>query len=144
MPARSGSSKFVITGNEGNDNALEIPGSGFVNQGATPPLTFAAGTDAAGIASDPSGESVHTTFTGYDSLGNPVNVDVTAVMESQSTAGNTWRFFATSADNKQGGPVLGDGTLTFDSTGKLVSSTGTTLNVDRTGTGRAVAAVHQN
>ena len=63
------------------------------------------------------------------------NVDLTATLESTSTGGNTWRFFATSPDNKQGGTVLGNGTLTFDAQGNLQSSTGTTINIDRTGTG---------
>jgi flagellar hook protein FlgE len=31
--------------------------------------------------------------------------------------------------------MLGNGTLTFDSTGKLLSTTGTTLSINRTGTG---------
>ena len=133
--ANPGSAQFVITGNEGNDNSLEITGAGFTNQTSASPLTFADGTNAAGFTSDPSGESVNTTFTAYDSLGNPVNVDVTATMESQSTTGNTWRFFATSTDSKVGGPVLGDGTLTFNAQGQLSGSTGTTVNIDRTGTG---------
>ncbi|HET6247694.1 MAG TPA: flagellar hook protein FlgE [Tepidisphaeraceae bacterium] len=133
--ANPGSAIFTIVGNEGNDNALEIPASGFSNQAATSPMTFADGTNQEGFTSAPSGESVNTSFTAYDSLGNPVNVDVTATLESTADTGNTWRFFATSADNKVGGQSLGDGTLTFDSTGQLVGSTGTTINVDRTGTG---------
>jgi flagellar hook protein FlgE len=114
---------------------LEVPAAGFTNENQTSPLTFADGTNQAGIASDPSGESVHTTATIYDSLGNPINVDVTATLESTGNTGNTWGFFASSADNKGASQVLGEGSLTFDSNGTLVASTGTTLNIDRTGTG---------
>ena len=126
-----------VTGNEGNDNALEITGSGFVNQTGVSPLAYADGTNSAGVASKPSGESVHTNMTVYDSLGNPVSVDVTAVLESTATTGNTWRFFATSPDNLAGasGSVLSNGTLTFDSSGNLKASTGTSINIDRAGTG---------
>jgi flagellar hook protein FlgE len=57
-------------------------------------------------------------------------------LESESNAGDTWRFYASSPDNMGGnGPVLGNGTLTFDTAGQLVASTGTTLTVDRSGTG---------
>jgi len=99
-------------------------------------VSFADGTDpASGVVSDPSGESVHTTFLAYDSLGTAMNVDVTAVLESKADTGNTWRFFATSADNKQNGPVLGDGTITFDANGNLTAVTGNSLTIDRTGTG---------
>lgn len=135
-PANANSAKFVITGNEGTASALEISGSQFVNQNGVPPLNFSDGTDpTTGIKSAPSGESVATSFTAYDSLGNPVAVNVTAVLENTSSAGNTWRFFATSPDNTVGGTVLGDGTLTFDSQGDLKGSTGTTLNISRAGTG---------
>ena len=58
-----------------------------------------AGMPTAGIASNPSGESVHTTMVVYDSLGTPLTVDVTAVLESKSNAGNTWRFYAGSGDD---------------------------------------------
>ena len=127
--------QIAIVGNEGTANSLEVSGSGFVNQNSTSPITFTDGVDATGVRSSPSGESVHTSFTNYDSLGNPVRVDMTAVLESTSTGGNTWRFFATSVDSKVGGPVLGEGTLTFDASGQLKAATGTTLNIDRTGTG---------
>jgi flagellar hook protein FlgE len=134
-PANAGSAQFAITGNEGTANALEIPVGGFANQTSATPLTFADGTNAAGVKSDPSGESVNTSFTAYDSLGNPINVNVTAVLESTATTGNTWRFMATSPNSEVGGPVVGDGTLTYNSAGQLVASTGTTVNIDRTGTG---------
>jgi flagellar hook protein FlgE len=125
---------LVITGNEGTDNALEISGSGLTSTSGAA-LSFADGTDAAGIASDPNGASVHTSIQVYDSLGTPVNIDVTAVLESQSTTGNTWRYFATTPDNTAGGSVLGNGTLTFNTSGILQSTTGTPLNINRSGTG---------
>ena len=133
--ATAGTSHLVITGNTGTQNALEINGTGLTASGGGSPLTFTDGTDAAGFTSNPAGESVHTSFQAYDSLGTPINVDVTAVLESKSNTGNTWRFYADSADNKVGGPVLGNGTLTFDTTGNLTASTGTTVSIDRSGTG---------
>jgi len=128
---------FTITGNTGTANALEIPGSGFTTSTGGTPFTFADGTDAAGFTSNPTGESVNTSFQVYDSLGTPINVGVTAVLESKSTNGNVWRFYASSSGNTAGGLALGNGTLTFNSNGNLASSTGTTINIDRAGTGAA-------
>jgi flagellar hook protein FlgE len=107
------------------------------------PLVFADGTDANGNTSGATGESVNTTFTTYDSLGNPVDVDVTATLQSTSNTGSTWAFSATSPQDTNAstftpggtGSLLGDGTLTFDNTGKLTSSTGTTVSIARDNTG---------
>jgi flagellar hook protein FlgE len=62
-------------------------------------------------------------------------MDVTAVLESKDDTGTTWRFFATSKDNVGGNLLMGNGTLTFDNTGALTASTGTSITIDRSGTG---------
>lgn len=137
-PTNPNAAEISITGNTGKVNALAIATSGFVNQNGVSPLSFTTGQNATGVQSDPSGESVQTSFIAYDSLGTPLNVNVTAVLQSQSTAGNTWRFYANSADNQGGnGTLLGDGTLTFNSNGQLTASTGTNIALNRTGTGAA-------
>ena len=129
--------RLVVTGNLGTANALSLAGDAFVSSGGNAPFTFADGTNAAGIASNPAGESIHTSLVVYDSLGTPLTVDVTAVLESKSDAGNTWRFFANSGDDTDTALNLGGGTLTFDSDGQLINSTGGTVNIDRAGTGAA-------
>jgi hypothetical protein len=78
------------------------------------------------VASNPSGESIRTSFAAYDSLGTPLTVDVTAVLESRGDEGNTWRFFATSGDDSDASLVVGNGTLTFGSDGQLKASTART------------------
>jgi flagellar hook protein FlgE len=127
---------LTIAGNTGNDNALTMGGSSFTS-GAQSPFTFADGTTASGIASDPNGESVHTTAVVYDSLGNAVTMDITAVYQGSSASGTTWQFYADSADSKDplGNQAVGEGTLTFNNTGQLTASTGTNISVDRSGTG---------
>jgi flagellar hook protein FlgE len=129
------SSHFVLTGNTGTANAIEIPSLSLTSSTGASPVSFADGTDAAGFTSNANGESVHTSFQAYDSLGAPVLVDVTAVLESKASSGNTWRFYANSADNTANGLNLGSGTLTFDNNGNLQSSTGTGITIDRAGTG---------
>src|SRR5205823_7517718 len=98
-------------------------------------VLFRSGTNAAGITSDPTGESIHTSFVAYDSLGTPVTVGLTAVLENTSSLGNTWRFFAESGDDTDTDLVVGTGTLTFDSAGKLRDATGATITINRTNTG---------
>jgi flagellar hook protein FlgE len=127
---------LVVTGNLGADNSLSLAGADFVNQAGTAPFSFVDGSDNAGFTSNPNGESVHTNFTAYDSLGNPVKVDVTAVLQQKSGTGNTWQFYATSGDNEGGtGTVLGDGTLTFNGSGQLTAVTGNTLDINRSTSG---------
>ena len=136
-PLNPTGARLVVTGNLGSANALSLAGDAFVNQSGGAPFTFADGTNAAGIASNPAGESVHTSMVVYDSLGTPLSVDVTAVLESKSDAGNTWRFYAASGDDTDTALNLGNGTLTFGSDGQLLSSSGTTINIDRAATGAA-------
>jgi flagellar hook protein FlgE len=129
--------RLVVTGNMGTANALSMAGDAFVSQSGAAPFAFADGTNAAGVASNPAGESINTSMVVYDSLGTPLTVDVTAVLESKSDAGNTWRFFANSGDDTDASLVLGSGTVTFDGNGQLVDSTGTSITIDRAGTGAA-------
>jgi flagellar hook protein FlgE len=137
----AGSGRLQITGHPGAANALTMTGNAFSNSANTPGLAFAA--DA---ASNPTGESVATSFVAYDSLGTPITVNVTAVLESKANTGNTWRFYATSGQDTDaltftppGGPGarIGSGTMTFDSEGRLTSSTGNTVAINRDNTGAA-------
>ena len=131
----AGSQYLTITGNLGAENSLDIPANSFFDTTGALPFTFQDGQNAAGITSAPVGESVHTSFVAYDSLGTPLNVGVTAVFESSANTGNTWRFYAESGDDTDVNLALGTGTLTFDSSGKLLSSTGTQITLDRNNTG---------
>ncbi|MBV8781174.1 MAG: flagellar hook-basal body complex protein, partial [Phycisphaerae bacterium] len=138
------SARIIITGNDGTANALSISSSDITTStGSATPFTFGDGTDTNGNTSGATGESVYTSFDTYDSLGNPVAVNLTAVLQSKTTGGTTWQFFATSPDATSAktftagaaGDVLGEGTLSFDNSGKLLGTTGATLSIDRTGTG---------
>jgi flagellar hook protein FlgE len=131
----AGTVRLMIKGNLGEENALAIPPSGFATQTGSTPFTFDDGIDSTGIESNPVGESVHTSFIAYDSLGTPVSVNLTAVFESSSDTGNVWRFYAESADDTDPNLVLGTGTLTFDSDGVLIDSQNTTISIDRANTG---------
>lgn len=129
------SARLVLAGNTGAENALAMPASAFASPAGASPFAFADATNAAGIASNAVGESVHTSFVAYDSLGTPVTVSVTSVFEQAADTGNVWRFYAECGDATNGQLAVGSGTLTFSNEGKLLTSTGDTITVDRTGTG---------
>lgn len=128
---------LTVTGNRGDENALDLNAGFFVNQSGAIPFSF---TEDA--ASDPSGESVFTSFVVYDSLGSPLTVNVTMALESKSDAGNTWRFYVNSGDDTDladpaagNGAILGTGTVTFDTDGRVTASTGDTIQLNRAATG---------
>jgi flagellar hook protein FlgE len=136
--AAANSVDLQVVGNTGTVNALTIPTGSFADAAGNTPLTFAADPTSA-----PSGESTATSMTLYDSLGSPVTVNLTTVLQSKSSAGTTWKFYATSADNldpaKPGSTLVGTGTMTFDTAGQLQSVTGNDLNIHRAGTGAAAS-----
>jgi flagellar hook protein FlgE len=134
-PVGAATARIEITGNLGAVNALALNHGSFTSTGGNAPLSFAAGANAAGIQSNPAGESIQTSFIVYDSLGTPVVLNVAAVLESFTEQGSVWRFFAESPDAANGNSILGTGTLSFDTAGRLRQATGTALSVDRAGTG---------
>jgi flagellar hook protein FlgE len=130
-------SQLTIIGNTGTENALTLGSQGLVDSATgSNPFTIAGGTDGT-FTNNPTGESTNTTISAFDSLGNPVSINLTTVLQSTTpTGGTVWQFYATSPNNLGGnGPVVGSGTLTFSSGGTLVSTTGTQISIDRTGSG---------
>ncbi len=122
---------LLVEGNRGDQNALELalPAIRSTNPNFNTPFNF---TETQGA----SGESVYTSFMAYDSLGTPVQVELTMVLESKANSGNVWRYYAESQSDTDASAVLGTtGTLTFDNDGKLSAVTGNTLQVDRADTG---------
>jgi flagellar hook protein FlgE len=134
----AGSAKLQIVGNGGTANALTIPSAGFADATGVTPLTFTADP-----TSDPAGESTSTSMTLYDSLGQPVTVQLTTVLQSKTDTGTTWKFYATSGDNQDpanpGNSLVGTGTLSFNTAGQLQSVTGNDLNIHRSETGAQAA-----
>jgi len=123
--------KIIIEGNVGEENALAIDGADIISTNPTFPAPFLFTEQQ-----EATGESVFTSFVVYDSLGNPLQVNLTAVLESKTGQGITWRFYAESPDDTDASAVLGDtGTLMFDTDGMLSDVRGNTLLIDRDDTG---------
>lgn len=128
----NGRLRFVS--NNGDDNALEIDLTAFRMQDTNgnvtvPNLAFGAVQKAAGT-------SATTDFLAYDSLGVPINIRVTAVLESRTDTATIYRWYADSPDNQplSGYDVsIGTGLVQFDGNGNFVSVTNNTVNVHRHG-----------
>jgi len=109
-------------------------GTGLAAAGGLP-FTFVApdGYEVADI------ESVRTSFRAYDSLGIPLNVDVTIVMESkEENGGIVWRYFAECAEDVRTDEVnrsVGTGTITFDGNGNFLEASDMVITIDRQNTG---------
>jgi flagellar hook protein FlgE len=121
--------QIVISGNVGAANTLSVD---------TGPFGFTEGTtgDIPPIASNPNGQQVKTTFQAYDSIGNPLTVNLTATLDSIGPAGTTWKFTATSPDNViDPTAVIGSGMVQFDTTGKFVAAVTPNVSISRQNTG---------
>lgn len=126
--------RLQITGNNGTANSLDITSSSFsetLPDGTVDPINLGFTTTQAAT-----GESTSTDFVVYDSLGTSVDVNLTLQLESTSTSGTTYRWFATSGDNQPAtgvGTAVGTGEVTFDGSGNLLSETNNVVSIDRDG-----------
>jgi flagellar hook protein FlgE len=126
--AVGGGQQLLFTGNVGSVNKISIAAGALTDSAGTAPLTF---NDTGGAT----GEGTQTSILAYDSLGNPITLNVNTALVSQSTSGTTWDFTVSSPDNVGVTPFLSSGTLSFDNSGQLSGSTNNTITINRTGTG---------
>ncbi|MGL4595726.1 MAG: flagellar hook-basal body complex protein [Thermoguttaceae bacterium] len=123
---------FYLLGNSGEQNALELKQGDLV-------LTTAKGKSNVDLGwlevQKTAGVSVATDLQVFDSLGAPVSVLMTFVLESKSNTETIYRWYADSPDNQpaEGSAIAtGTGTLKFDQNGRLVDASDTTISVERT------------
>jgi flagellar hook protein FlgE len=121
--------RIELSGNAGTENALNIQSGSLISSGGTQiPFNFTEDQVA-------DGESVHTSFIAYDSLGTPLRIDLTMVLEQQTTGASTWRYYATSGDDTDVDFALGTGTVTFDANGQFIPGAQNSILIDRANTG---------
>ncbi|MEC9372978.1 MAG: flagellar hook-basal body complex protein [Planctomycetota bacterium] len=134
-----GAGNLTIVGNAGEINNITFDESNIsIVDGAgaavTNPLTLTQ-DQSTGLAD---GESVRTTFIVYDSLGTPLEVDLTLVFDSADSTGTTWRYFVDSQDNLDLTDPdfnVATGTISFDNFGRITTSGGVQITVERDNTG---------
>ncbi|MCP4709404.1 MAG: flagellar hook-basal body complex protein [Planctomycetes bacterium] len=126
-----------VVGNIGESNTLRLDSGAITLElgtaagplSGTVPFQFNATVAAA------TGESIRTSFRAFDTLGNPMDINLTMVMESKSTNGITWRYFAESADDTDFDRMLGTGTFLFDISGNYLEGSDLVISIDRADTG---------
>lgn len=121
--------QIVITGNEGTvqDMGVETGDVTVTNNGAgiNSPFVMTKSAEA-------DGESVRTSFVVYDSLGTPLTVDLTFVLqETVDGSGSVWEFMAECAENAEDERVIGLGQVTFDANGKFILATNESFSITR-------------
>jgi flagellar hook protein FlgE len=129
---QDGALRFVS--NTGELNALEIDLAAFrieddLGNVTTPNLAF-------GVRQEAQGQSAASDFIVYDSLGVPINVRVTATLESRTDEQTIYRWYADSPENQPltGTDVaVGTGLLQFDGNGNFVTATNDRIAIDRHG-----------
>jgi flagellar hook protein FlgE len=127
----NGEIRFI--GNNGVDNAIEVALSAFtlIPTGSTTPQTVTLPFSNIQAAK---GQSAVADMIVFDSLGIPLNVRVTAVLESVTGTETTYRWFADSRDNDPTtgvGISVGTGLVTFDGEGKLIGVSNANVSIDR-------------
>ncbi len=119
--------QLQVVGNMGTVNDLSLSVGDITVNGASLPIGFTKSEAA-------DGESAITDFVIFDSLGTPITVKMTSVLESRSTGATVYRYFFESADDSDVDSVIADGTVTFDSHGIVSAGGTTTISFDRTNT----------
>jgi len=127
--------QILVESNTGKDNGILFSASSIKNNNA---VSFGfIGTQEA------NGGSTRTTFVTFDSLGSEVVIDLRFVLESKTTTGTTWRFYADSVDDTDLDLHLGTGVLSFDTEGNLLTVSNPSVSIDRINTG-AVTPMNVN
>jgi flagellar hook protein FlgE len=121
--------RLELRANAGTENTLSIASGTLTSNGTTQiPFNFTESQVA-------NGESATTSFVVYDSLGTPLTVNLTMVLESRTTASSTWRYYATAAGDSDVDFSVGTGTLTFDADGQFLDSPANSITINRAGSG---------
>jgi len=129
----NGSGQVEVLSNTGTANGILIdPGDIIANAGGVNTQPFSSPWTTVQQAD---GESVRTNFITYDSLGNPMSIDMVTVLEDKNSTGTEWRFYTHSQDDTDLNKLLSNGTLNFDTNGQFTLAQGASLTIDRADTG---------
>ncbi len=115
--------RIQVAGNGGEANDISISSGDLRRNGSSVPIQFTKTQDAVG-------GGVSTEFEVYDSLGQPLDLRVTTVLESRSAGATTYRYFVESNGDRRTGIGIGTGTITFDSQGVISGPSKAQISVE--------------
>jgi flagellar hook protein FlgE len=124
--------RIRFVSNNGDVNAVDLPLSAFSVAAATgdtinPNLGFSEVQEARG-------QGAIADFVAYDTLGVPLNVRITTVLEEINGTNTVYRWYAESADNDSLNPAtvaLGTGRISFDGQGDFIDVTNELVSLER-------------
>ncbi len=124
-------SRLELVGNNGTGNAVQVRLDAFQLEttGGVQTVNLAFGSVQEAV-----GESAQADFVVFDTLGIPINVRVTAVLESRDSTTTAYRWFAESPQNDPltGAEIaIGTGLILFDGEGNVFDVTNSSVSVDR-------------
>ena len=127
--------QIKIVGNNGTPNAVAVGLSALQLTSGDPPTTSAVSLPFNTIQSA-AGQGTTTSMVAYDSLGTPLSVNITAVLQSVTSTSTTYRWFANCPENDPGsgqqqGIAVGTGTVSFDGEGNFTSASNSTVTIGR-------------
>ena len=128
---------FYLLGNAGTTNALVFDSNDMqlrTASGQTKLVDLGWGQDP-NNKQDALGAGVMTDLQVFDSLGSPITVQMSFVLESKTDTETIYRWFADSSKNQpvDGSAIAtGSGILRFDQHGRLIEASNTTVSVERT------------
>ncbi|MDP6717433.1 MAG: flagellar hook-basal body complex protein [Pirellulaceae bacterium] len=123
--------RIRVISNNGVNNGIELGSaiSAVAPDGSVLPTLISFNNSQEAV-----GQSAVTDFVVYDSLGIPLDVRVTTVLEARSGVESTYRWFADSSDNDpvSGGAItVGTGLIRFDGEGNYLSASNSQISIDR-------------
>lgn len=121
--------RIEVVGNLGTEQRLAIDSGDITSNGLDVPLDFT-------VVNEANGESSTNTFTVFDSLGQSVDVRMTAVLEARTDT-TTFRYYLESVGDTDADIALTDGTFIFDNEGAVLSGQSSGFSIDRLNTGAA-------
>jgi flagellar hook protein FlgE len=121
-----------VISNNGVNNEVQIDISSF--RITTPTGEVLTPNAGFGTVQQPKGQSTVSDFVVYDTLGIPLNIRVTAVLESVTDSATVYRWFADASQNSPTSGAefsVGTGLVTFDGKGSFVDTTNDRVTVQR-------------
>jgi flagellar hook protein FlgE len=126
--------RMQLVGNNGTDNSISIDLSGLQLTTNTIPSKTEGVTLPFNSFQTAKGQSATADMIVYDSLGIPLSVRITAVLQQTTSSATIYRWFADcGANDPATGRAInvGSGVMSFDGSGNFVSASNSTVAIDR-------------
>lgn len=119
--------RIQLLGNSGTVNDFAVTVGDLLGNGNPIPMQFSKSQTA-------NGESTGTDFVVYDSLGQAVQMRLTATLEARTNGQTTFRYFIESPDDARPDIAITNGIITFNGLGEVSNGGQSAFSLDRSNT----------